>query len=141
MSSSEASLVRHSVLMKSSLTGLLIRIEQKVWHDPETGLYVSHCDPLDVCSQGDTEEEALANLNEAIQIFLSTCYEMGTLNEVLIECGLTPTEDGDEHGNGAVAIGSPVLLKQKRRKENEYSDDGCPKLDFQNQKSLSSSSN
>ena len=38
--------------------GLLIQIEKKVWHDPETGLYVSHCYPLDVCSQGDTEEEA-----------------------------------------------------------------------------------
>ena len=81
--------------MKRSFAGLLIRIEQKVWHDLETGLYVSHCDPLDVCSQGDTEEEALNNLNEAIQIFLSTCYEMGTLNEVLIECGLTPADDDE----------------------------------------------
>ena len=72
--------------------GLLIQIEKKVWHDPETGLYVSHCYPLDVCSQGDTEEEAANNLNEAVQIFLSTCYEMGTLNAVLKECGLNPEE-------------------------------------------------
>ena len=67
---------------------LLIQIKKRVWHDPETGSYVSHCDPVDVCSQGDTEEEAIANLNEALQIFLSTCREMGTLNDVLRECGL-----------------------------------------------------
>ena len=39
-----------------------------------------------------TEEEAANNLNEAVQIFLSTCYEMGTLNAVLKECGLKPKE-------------------------------------------------
>ena len=69
--------------------GLLIQIEREVWQDLDTGLYVSHCNPLDVCSQGDSEEEAVNNLNEAIHIFLSTCYEMGTLNEVLMECGLS----------------------------------------------------
>ena len=65
----------------------------RVWHDPETGLYVSHCDPLDVCSQGETEEEAINNLNEAVQIFLSTCCEMGTLNDVLLECELIAAEE------------------------------------------------
>ena len=93
--------------------GLLIQIEQKVWHDPETGLYVSHCYPLDVCSQGDTEEEATNNLNEAVQIFLSTCYEMGTLNEVLKECGLTAVSEHDEeHTNGGTEMSCPVILQQ-----------------------------
>ena len=69
--------------------GLLIQIEREVWQDLYTGLYVLHCNPLDVCSQGDSEEEAVKNLSEAIHIFLSTCYEMGTLNEVLMECGLS----------------------------------------------------
>lgn len=87
--------------------GLLIQIEKKVWHDPETGLYVSHCFPLDVCSQGDTEEEAANNLNEAIQIFLSTCYEMGTLNEVLKECGLTAVS---EHRPLPIAVNGVAMV-------------------------------
>jgi len=93
--------------------GLLIQIQKKVWHDPETGLYVSHCYPLDVCSQGNTEEEAANNLSEAIQIFLSTCYEMGTLNEVLKECGLTPlSEHNEEHMDGGMEMSCPVILQQ-----------------------------
>ena len=94
-------------------TGLLIQIEKKVWHDPETGLYVSHCNPLDVCSQGHTEEEAATNLNEAIQIFLSTCYEMGTLNDVLKECGLMPlSEHNNEQPHGGMEMSCPVVLQQ-----------------------------
>ena len=92
--------------------GLLIQIEERVWHDPETGSYVSHCDPLDVCSQGDTEKEAIANLNEAVQIFLSTCYEMGTLNDVLKECGLTPlSKYNNENVNGGTNMIRPVILQ------------------------------
>lgn len=121
--------------MERLITGLLIQIEQKVWQDLDTGLYVSHCDPLDVCSQGNTEEEAVKNLNEAIQIFLSSCYEMGTLNEVLMECGLTPSENGEEHLNGITEIDSPVVLtNQIRRKDDKSSDkDECPNLGFRTQ--------
>ena len=82
-------------MTERSFAGLLSQIEQRVgvWQDLDTGLYVSHCDPLDVCSQGATEEEAINNLNEAVQILLSTCDDMGTLSDVLRECGLTPPED------------------------------------------------
>ena len=99
--------------------GLLIQIEKRVWHDPETGSYVSHCDPLDVCSQGDTEKEAIANLDEAVQIFLSTCYEMGTLNDVLKECGLTPLSEYKDHcTNGGKEMTYPVILQQSPEGEN-----------------------
>ena len=99
--------------------GLLIQIEKRVWHDPETGVYVSHCDPLDVCSQGDTEKEAIANLNEAVQIFLSTCYEMGTLNDVLKDCGLTPLSiPKDQCTNGGKEMPYPVILQQSPEGEN-----------------------
>lgn len=36
----------------------------------EGHLYVAHCLDLDVASQGSTEEEALANLREAIELYL-----------------------------------------------------------------------
>ena len=32
--------------------------------------FVSHCPQLDIASQGDTTEEAAANLKEAIELFL-----------------------------------------------------------------------
>lgn len=49
--------------------------------------YVSSCDVLDVHSQGYSEEEAKRNIIEAVRLFLTTCFEMGILNETLEECG------------------------------------------------------
>ena len=40
--------------------------------NPEGDGYVSLCPELDVASQGDTIEEALANLKEALEGFLET---------------------------------------------------------------------
>ena len=36
----------------------------------EGNLYVAHCPELDVASQGTTVEEALANLREAVELYL-----------------------------------------------------------------------
>ncbi|MCB4359214.1 type II toxin-antitoxin system HicB family antitoxin [Quatrionicoccus australiensis] len=36
---------------------------------PEDGIFVARCLDIDVASDGDTEEEALANLREAIELF------------------------------------------------------------------------
>ena len=43
--------------------------------------------PLDVASSGETPEAALQSLDEAVQLFLDTAAEHGTLNEVLEEAG------------------------------------------------------
>jgi predicted RNase H-like HicB family nuclease len=48
---------------KRRLTAILIR---------EVGGFVAHCPELDVASQGDTIEEAHANLKEALGLFLET---------------------------------------------------------------------
>ncbi len=40
-------------------------------HDPETNSYAAHCPELPgCCSAGDTEEEALENIKEAISLYL-----------------------------------------------------------------------
>ena len=52
--------------------------------------YLSCCPILDICSQGSSKNEALKNLSEALQLFLMSCHERGTLDEVLKECGFTP---------------------------------------------------
>ena len=49
--------------------------------------YVFSCDVLDINTQGYTEEEARKNLIEAIKLFFVSCYERGTLDEALKECG------------------------------------------------------
>ena len=54
--------------------------------------YVSHCPPLDVWSQGDTKAEARKNIREAVSLFVVSCIERGTLDEVMKECGFQPTQ-------------------------------------------------
>lgn len=49
--------------------------------------FVSCCPQLDVWSQGDTEEDAKNMLAEAVSLFLVSCFERGTLDEVLSDCG------------------------------------------------------
>ncbi len=58
-----------------------------VRYDDEVRQWVSVCPALDLYSQGDTEEQAISNIHEAVSQFLGTCYEIGTLNQVLQERG------------------------------------------------------
>ena len=54
----------------------------------EDGFHVASCSPLDVHSQGESASEAKSNLAEAIQLFVETCIEQGTLDKVLADAGL-----------------------------------------------------
>lgn len=56
----------------------------------ENKWFYSSCDELDVHSQGKTEKKAIDNLIEALQLFLETSYEQGTLDQVLRERGFVP---------------------------------------------------
>jgi predicted RNase H-like HicB family nuclease len=54
----------------------------------ESGKYIVACCPiLDVLSQGKNQREAKKNLVEALNLFIISCYEHGTLDEVMKECG------------------------------------------------------
>jgi len=53
-------------------------------------VYISSCPILDVVSQGETEEEAKNNLVEAVTAFAISCFERGTLEKVLEQCGFKP---------------------------------------------------
>jgi len=55
-----------------------------------TKWFLASCPILDVHSQGDTEEIAKKNLVEALSLFLVSCFERGTLDEVLKKCGFSP---------------------------------------------------
>jgi len=57
----------------------------------EDDYFVAFCSALDVGSQGRTEKEARDNIVEALALFLVSCMERGTLDEVLRACGFRPT--------------------------------------------------
>ena len=52
--------------------------------------HVAWCPALDVYSQGPTQRKAVENLADALRLFLMSCYERGTLDQVLRESGFRP---------------------------------------------------
>ena len=49
--------------------------------------YVASCDDLDVHSQAKTRKQAVANLREALVLFLTSSLERGVFDRVLKEAG------------------------------------------------------
>ncbi|HRQ39511.1 MAG TPA: hypothetical protein PLD25_16505 [Chloroflexota bacterium] len=56
--------------------------------------FVAHAMPLDVMSSGQTPQEARHALDEAVQLFLTTAADIGTLEEVLLEAGYEVNSGG-----------------------------------------------
>jgi hypothetical protein len=48
---------------------------------------IAYSPAFDLCTFGSDEEHAKKRFNEAVTIFLQECMKMGTLEEVLEECG------------------------------------------------------
>jgi predicted RNase H-like HicB family nuclease len=57
----------------------------QIWKEGDQ--FIAHAMPLDVVSSGPTVEAAREALDEAVSLFLETAAEVGTLEEVLQECG------------------------------------------------------
>ncbi|MBA7600782.1 MAG: type II toxin-antitoxin system HicB family antitoxin [Hadesarchaea archaeon] len=58
-------------------------------YKPEPGGgYSSFCPELGVASQGETIEEAEANLREAVELYLESAKELGILERVLEDAGV-----------------------------------------------------
>ena len=60
----------------------------------EDGTFVSLSPELNVSSFGDTPEDAANSLQEAVELFLEGCEDLGTLRDVLEESGFI--QDGEE---------------------------------------------
>lgn len=63
-----------------------MRIEYTVQIWKEGSQFVAHAMPIDVASAGETPDKARAALDEAVQLFLLTAQEKGTLTDLLEEC-------------------------------------------------------
>lgn len=78
--------------------------------------FYSSCPMLDVHSQGHSREEAVNNLVEALQLFVETCFELGTLNEVLSASGLRPSHE-DVSEDDADYVDVPLSLVAQNHAE------------------------
>ena len=50
-----------------------------IWQEDDA--YVSKCPELEVASAGDTPEEALLNLKEAVELYIENAKALGILND------------------------------------------------------------
>jgi predicted RNase H-like HicB family nuclease len=62
----------------------------------QDGYFVGCFPHLDVVSQGRSIEEARANLIEAAQLFIESCYARNVLDEVMKSCGFQPAQEGEQ---------------------------------------------
>lgn len=69
------------------MNSMVIETTTRIWR--EGTQYIAHAMPLDVSSAGATPDGARKALREAVDLFISTAKEHGTLDEVLEECGYT----------------------------------------------------
>ena len=104
-------MVRKQQLLPNLIARLPFTIkERKNW-------FVSSCSILDVHSQGDTRNEAIENLIEALSLFFTTCIEMGTLDKVLRECGFIYAKISkklpDEVRNNYIEVPIPLIYNGK----------------------------
>jgi len=70
---------------------MTIDIATRVWR--LGSMYIARALPLDVSSAGATPDAARAALREAIALFVATARDLGTIEEVLEECGYTQAHE------------------------------------------------
>lgn len=62
----------------------------------EDDVYVALAPDVNVSSFGETPQEAQTSIQEALEAFFEECDRMGTLSEILEECGFENIADGYE---------------------------------------------
>lgn len=70
-------------------------------------------DALDVVTQGESEEEALANFREAATLFVESCHRRGTLHDVLNQYARPLSLDALESEEDTMEILTPLAARDK----------------------------
>ena len=92
--------------------------EAKMAYGLHSALHYAFCPPLDVASQADSSEAALASLQEAVEGWFESCLDRGVLDQALVECGFhrgSITESGTrekpqgDHGTIRCSVPAYVL--------------------------------
>jgi predicted RNase H-like HicB family nuclease len=55
----------------------------------EAKYYLASCPTLDVWAYGNNQQNAVESLKDTLQLFLTHCFDQGTLEIVLKGCGFT----------------------------------------------------
>ncbi len=71
----------------------MIKVKYRAEIFAEDGCFVGYCRELDVSSFGDTVDDARRSLQEAVELFLEGCEELGTLDDILAETGFDKVGD------------------------------------------------
>ncbi len=58
---------------------------------PSGKYWIASCPDLDLVTQGESFERAESNLKEALMLFIESCMQRGTLEEVLRSAGYSKT--------------------------------------------------
>jgi predicted RNase H-like HicB family nuclease len=69
-------------------------VTMRATKDEETGQYVAVCEDLDVASCGDSIEDAFAQIEDAVELFLNALEEEGERERVFAERGIV-IHEGD----------------------------------------------
>ena len=84
-------MAKKPVEIKKGADVVSIRMQLHAHIVNEDKWYVSHCPSLGVCSQGKTIAEAKANIIEATELFIESCFGRGVLHKVLAKKGFSTT--------------------------------------------------
>lgn len=74
---------------------------------------VASCPILDVHTQGETEAKAKKNLTEALSLFFISCFERGTLDAVLKNCGFSPAKKTTQAISPKQYVNVPIPFQVK----------------------------
>lgn len=91
--------------------GIGFKFDVPIQVRPDDLGYVAGCSSLDVFSQGRTEQEAVENLHEALNLFVLSCFERGTLIQVLKDCGFEPVDGQPVPGESSLRVEFPLRQK------------------------------
>lgn len=71
---------------------MILKISLPIEAQDKGDWIVISCPTLDVATQGRNRAEAMKNMEEALYLFLVSCFERGVLDQVLKESGFTKIE-------------------------------------------------
>lgn len=67
--------------------------------------FIAYSPAFDLSTCGDTEEQAKKRFEEALSLFLEEVDKMGTMEDVLIECGWAKVSHPTKHWQPPIYIG------------------------------------
>lgn len=80
--------------MSQSLVTLSVKLEARTRYDGR--VWLAWCPPLDVMTQAENEQQALASLREAVELWFESCIARNALDQALTEAGFCPRHPGDD---------------------------------------------